>query len=130
LLSFAGQQLIIVQVSISSTLNVPFSAKMAPKITKLCFGFEIFLCQNIDKKSTHKMLMKLTPDNTKIGFHGTNIDFNITNDQSLLKRNFQTSCLFWKSILNQNQKFRTQIFDFLALKMICCMNSSLPITLS
>ena len=70
------------------------------------------------------------PKNTKNGFHGTNIDFNKINDQSLLKRNFQTYVFFWKSILNQNQKLRTQIFDFFALKMICCMNSSLPITLS
>jgi len=32
----------------------------APKIIKLCFGFEIFWCQNIGKKSERKMLMKLT----------------------------------------------------------------------
>jgi len=34
---------------------------LEPKITKLCFGFEIFWRQNIIKKETHKMLMKLTP---------------------------------------------------------------------
>jgi hypothetical protein len=34
---------------------------LAPKITKLCFGFEIFSRQNIGEKRAHKMLMKLTP---------------------------------------------------------------------
>jgi hypothetical protein len=34
---------------------------LAPKITKLCFGFEIFWLQNIGEKSTRKMLMKSTP---------------------------------------------------------------------
>jgi hypothetical protein len=39
-----------------------FSYKLlAPKITKLCFGFDIFWRQNIGKKSERKMLMKLTP---------------------------------------------------------------------
>jgi len=33
-----------------------------PKITKLCFGFEIFWRQNMVKKSARKMLMKLTPE--------------------------------------------------------------------
>jgi len=31
-----------------------------PKITKLCFGFEIFWRKNIGAKCTHKMLMKMT----------------------------------------------------------------------
>jgi len=34
---------------------------LAPKITKLCFGFEFFLRQNIGAKCVCKMLMKLTP---------------------------------------------------------------------
>ncbi len=34
---------------------------LGQKITKLCFGFEIFWCKNIGKKSALKMLMKLTP---------------------------------------------------------------------
>jgi len=34
---------------------------LGQKITKLCFGFEIFWCKNIGKKSARKMLMKLTP---------------------------------------------------------------------
>jgi len=33
---------------------------LAPKITKLCFGFEIVWCQNIVKKSAQKILMKIT----------------------------------------------------------------------
>jgi len=33
---------------------------LAPKITKLCFGFEIFWRKNIGEKSMFKMLMKLT----------------------------------------------------------------------
>jgi hypothetical protein len=38
---------------------------LAPKITKLCFGFEIFWRQNIGEKSASKMLMKLTPVKSK-----------------------------------------------------------------
>jgi hypothetical protein len=34
---------------------------LAQKITRLCFGFEIFWRQNIGGKSAPKMLMKLTP---------------------------------------------------------------------
>ncbi len=34
---------------------------LAPKFTKLCFGFEFFWHQNISKKCAHKILMKLTP---------------------------------------------------------------------
>jgi len=34
---------------------------LAPKITKLCFGFEIFGNKISYKKRTHKTLMKLTP---------------------------------------------------------------------
>jgi hypothetical protein len=34
---------------------------LAPKITKLCFGFEMFLAPNISEKSVRKTLMKLTP---------------------------------------------------------------------
>jgi len=33
---------------------------LATKITKLCFGFEIFGQQNIGKNARKKMLMKLT----------------------------------------------------------------------
>jgi hypothetical protein len=48
--------------SISSTFYKAFCANiLAPKITKLCFGFEIFWRQNIDEKNVRKMLMKLTP---------------------------------------------------------------------
>jgi len=35
---------------------------LAPKITKLCFGFEIFCHQNIGAKCTRKMVMKLTTE--------------------------------------------------------------------
>jgi len=35
---------------------------LLPKITKLCFGFDIFWHHNIDEKSASKMLMKLTPE--------------------------------------------------------------------
>jgi len=42
-----------------------FSYKiLPPKITKLCFGFEIFWRPNISAKRTQKMLMKLTPDDS------------------------------------------------------------------
>jgi hypothetical protein len=34
---------------------------LAQKITKLCFGFDIFWCKNIGAKCACKMLMKLTP---------------------------------------------------------------------
>jgi len=38
-----------------------FSYKiLVPKITKLCFGFEIFWRKNIGAKCAQKMLMKLT----------------------------------------------------------------------
>jgi len=36
---------------------------LAPKITKLCFGFEIIWRQNIGKKNKCKLLMKLTSAN-------------------------------------------------------------------
>jgi len=37
-----------------------FADILSPKIAKLCFGFEIFWCQNIGTKAARKMLMKLT----------------------------------------------------------------------
>ncbi len=52
-------------LSISSTFYIctHFLYKiLAPKITKLCFGFEIFCHQNIVAKCTRKMLMKLTTE--------------------------------------------------------------------
>jgi len=49
-------------VDFINILFTHFSCKiLAPKITKLCFGFEFFWHQNIGEKSTGKMFMKLTP---------------------------------------------------------------------
>jgi hypothetical protein len=49
-------------VNFINVLRVRFLSKIsAPKITNLCFGFEIFWRQNIGEKRTCKMLMKLTP---------------------------------------------------------------------
>ncbi len=38
-----------------------FANILVPKITKLCFEFEIIWRQNSGEKSANKMLMKLTP---------------------------------------------------------------------
>jgi len=49
-------------INFINILRASFSYEiLAPKYTKLCFGFEIFWCQNIGKKSERKMLMTLTP---------------------------------------------------------------------
>jgi len=57
-----GRSLFRVAVNFINILRTCFSYEiLAPKITKLCYGFEIFWRQNISKKSYHLMLMKLTP---------------------------------------------------------------------
>jgi hypothetical protein len=56
------------QVLISSTLYVCiFHAKfLVPKITKLCFGFEVLTPKILYKKCMRIMLMKLTAVNTRL----------------------------------------------------------------
>jgi len=39
---------------------------LAPKITNLCFGFEIFAPKILYEKAARKTLMKLTSDNPKV----------------------------------------------------------------
>ncbi len=51
----------MVQLPVVNFINAHFLCKiLAPKITMLCFGFEIFWHQNINKKSKRNMLMKST----------------------------------------------------------------------
>jgi len=50
-------------VNFINVLRTHFLYKiLAPKITKLCFAFEIFWRQNIAEKNVPEMWMKLTPD--------------------------------------------------------------------
>jgi len=49
-------------VNFINVLCARFSYKiLAPKITKLCFGFEVLPPKSLYKKRTSKTLMKLTP---------------------------------------------------------------------
>ncbi len=49
------------RVNFINVLRIRFLYEiLAPKITKLCFGLEIFWLKNIGAKCAHKMLMILT----------------------------------------------------------------------
>jgi hypothetical protein len=51
------------EVNFINVLCERFSFKiLAPKITKLCFGFEIFWRQNFVQKCARKTMMKLTAE--------------------------------------------------------------------
>ncbi len=61
--SVTTEQVSQLGVNFINILCVPFLYKtLVPKITKLCFGFEIFWSTNIGKKSSQKMLIKLTTE--------------------------------------------------------------------
>jgi len=52
-------------VNFINLLPVRFPYKiLAPKIKKLCFGFEMLVQKILYEKLEHKMLMKLTPSPT------------------------------------------------------------------